>query len=169
MRWFKLAKQVLPGAKNWWTLLHNAARSSRPLFKCRIMQEPEWAAHTYDGSLHFVIKFLPSGKYWTLELWSPHIIGAGKYGTLRLTDFMGLVTNSMKQNYLLLVENFLISCMQQKLTEPYDLFIIAWEMHLNCFETPLFHHKDICVLLQKMHVFVAEGSKPPDRAVYCLL
>lgn len=34
----------------------------------------------------------------------------------------------MKQNYFLLGENALISCMQQKLIGPYDLSIIATEM-----------------------------------------
>lgn len=91
----------------------------------------------YDGSLHFLPKLLASRKYWRLELWSPHIIGAGKYETLRLIDCMTLMINSMKQNYFLLGKNALICFMRQKLAGPCDLAIMATEMHLNCSETTL--------------------------------
>lgn len=65
------------------------------------------------------------------------MIGAGKYETLRLIECMTLMVNSMKENYFLLDENALISCMQQKLTRSCDLSIIATEILLNCFETIL--------------------------------
>ena len=82
---------------------------------------------------------------------------------------MTLMINSMKQNYFLLGENALISCMQQKLAGPYDLSIIATEMHPNCFETTLLSLQRDLSIVTKMYVFVAEGSKLPSRVVYCLL
>lgn len=159
---------MLPRAKNWWTLLHNAVRSSRLLFKCRIMQAPEWTAEAYDGSLHFLPTLLASRKYWRLELWSPHIIGAGKYETLRVIDCITLM----------IAWNKIISCWVKmpwylvcnKNWSGHMIFLsLLQKWHPNCFETALLSLQRDLSIVTKTHVFVAEGSKLPSRVVYRLL
>lgn len=156
---------MLPGAKNWWTLLRNAIRSSKPLFKCRIVQDNAGTRVSCTGKwwisslCHQVSSFweildiwaLESSHNWCWKVWDTetgrfHEIGDKQHGTK-------LFPTGWKCPDILYATKigWAIWSFYHCLKNASELF---WD-------PSVFITKRFVYCYKKVHVFVAEGPKPP--------